>query len=220
MKKTLVAIMLAGVASSAHAAIAGGSHDLSVNGAFGNTLGSALSSCQYCHAPHRANTAVPGTPLWNRGNAASTSFTMYTSATLTGQRESRPNPNSMTCLSCHDGATDMGATYSSGPGFTQNGAARTMMMTTANGFSATAIIGNDLRADHPVSVQYTPGTSYRAVADATTGTNAVKLYSYNGANYVECASCHDPHTQGASADARHPFLRADKTVLCSRCHLY
>ena len=56
--------------------------------------------CVYCHTPHGANTTIAA-PLWNRTNKATT-YTTYNSATLS-QPVSQPGPNSLSCLSCHDG---------------------------------------------------------------------------------------------------------------------
>lgn len=211
MKKALVAIALAGFASTAFAAVAGSSHDLSATGPF-SSLNGTLSACQYCHAPHNVNTGVPGAPLWNR-NSVSTSFVMYTSATLHNPVAATPNANSMTCLSCHDGTSDMGATYATAPGF----ASATPM--TAIAGSGPMIVGADLRNDHPVSVRYVEGGNYNT-ANAVIAAG-FRLYSYTAGVYsVECGSCHDPHNEGASGGNMFPFLRVSKTTMCTTCHLY
>jgi len=57
--------------------------------------------CVYCHTPHGANTTT-NAPLWNRP-AQNTSYTLYSMPTSTGQPVTNPGPNSLTCLSCHDG---------------------------------------------------------------------------------------------------------------------
>src|SRR5215203_5593089 len=59
--------------------------------------------CVYCHTPHGANSNVT-LPLWNRTIKATT-YTTYAAlgtSTLT-QPVSQPGPNSLSCLSCHDG---------------------------------------------------------------------------------------------------------------------
>ncbi|CAB1370352.1 cytochrome c3 family protein [Denitratisoma oestradiolicum] len=61
--------------------------------------------CVYCHTPHAANTTV-ALPLWNR-TIKVTTYTTYEqlgTSTLT-QSVSQPGPNSLACLSCHDGQT-------------------------------------------------------------------------------------------------------------------
>jgi hypothetical protein len=59
--------------------------------------------CVYCHTPHGANSNV-ALPLWNRTIKATT-YTTYAavgSSSLT-QTVTQPGPNSLACLSCHDG---------------------------------------------------------------------------------------------------------------------
>jgi mono/diheme cytochrome c family protein len=59
--------------------------------------------CVYCHTPHGANSNV-ALPLWNRTIKATT-YTTYDAlgtSSLT-QPVSQPGPNSLSCLSCHDG---------------------------------------------------------------------------------------------------------------------
>jgi hypothetical protein len=61
--------------------------------------------CVYCHTPHGANGSVT-LPLWNRTIKATT-YTTYDqlrTSTLT-QTVSQPGPNSVACLTCHDGQT-------------------------------------------------------------------------------------------------------------------
>lgn len=59
--------------------------------------------CVYCHTPHGANANVQ-IPLWNR-TIKTTTYTTYNqlgTSTLT-QPVTQPGPNSLACLSCHDG---------------------------------------------------------------------------------------------------------------------
>lgn len=60
--------------------------------------------CVYCHTPHSAATNIGAAPLWNRTKPQAT-FSVYSAATTLGQPVTQPGPNSLTCLSCHDGAT-------------------------------------------------------------------------------------------------------------------
>jgi mono/diheme cytochrome c family protein len=57
--------------------------------------------CVYCHTPHGSNSQI-NAPLWNRtinlGN-----YTIYDKPTTLMQPIGQPGPNSLTCLSCHDG---------------------------------------------------------------------------------------------------------------------
>ena len=74
MKKLLVAAALAFVASTASAAIAGGSHDMSTAGNVAKYGTPQLSACAFCHAAHLntvSATPLAGGPLWNRAAPAS-----------------------------------------------------------------------------------------------------------------------------------------------------
>ena len=72
--------------------------------------------CVYCHTPHGANSTADA-PLWNR-TVTQRTYTLYNQDTSTSSRTffeptallsadsyTQPGPNSLTCLSCHDGAT-------------------------------------------------------------------------------------------------------------------
>ena len=59
--------------------------------------------CVYCHTPHGAN-ATAAAPLWNR-TVAQRTYELYRQPTSLGQPVTQPGPNSLTCLSCHDGVT-------------------------------------------------------------------------------------------------------------------
>ncbi|MCF6218359.1 MAG: hypothetical protein L3J62_09790 [Gammaproteobacteria bacterium] len=66
--------------------------------------------CVYCHTPHGANTSTGvGMPLWNRTVDVNLEFVPYNIPTTLGlggeQTVTAPGPASLTCLSCHDGAT-------------------------------------------------------------------------------------------------------------------
>lgn len=201
MKKALVAVALAAIAPMASAAIALGSHDLS------QLPGATISSCQFCHAPHNVN-AVGGAPLWNRNLAASGDFTVYTSNTLNDTTVTL-GVNSLTCLSCHDGVSDMGATFTGSHGF---GGTNTVITTTF------ADVTRDLTDDHPVGVTFNAGGEFETVANVT----AAGLVLYNdgaGGLSVECGSCHDPHGLSDGTAGGLSFLRAAATTICADCHL-
>lgn len=59
--------------------------------------------CVYCHTPHGANNSIQA-PLWNRTLTTATyqTYDQLETASLTGEVVA-PGPNSLTCLSCHDG---------------------------------------------------------------------------------------------------------------------
>jgi len=58
--------------------------------------------CVYCHTPHGGNKQVDA-PLWNRTVNSPSSYTIYDKPTTLMQPIGTPGPNSLTCLSCHDG---------------------------------------------------------------------------------------------------------------------
>ncbi len=58
--------------------------------------------CVYCHTPHGGNTQIQA-PLWNRTINNSGTYTIYDKPTTLSRPIGQPGPNSLTCLSCHDG---------------------------------------------------------------------------------------------------------------------
>jgi hypothetical protein len=224
MKKVLLALAAVAYASTASATIATGAHDLSGTGP--GTYGvSTLSSCQFCHAPHNANTAIAGTPLWNRKIDATFAgtFTKYSSTTLL-ETNVVLGANSLTCLSCHDGVTDMGDTFTGSKGFA---VAKTMNNTfrviDATNPTASPRVGKGLGDDHPVGVHYPAATNTQYVDRATAATNGVLFYSDGAAGFtVECGTCHDPHGEsdgktGSGANGLKSFLRVTASTICSTC---
>ncbi len=195
MKKLVVGLAVLAFASTASAAIAGGSHDLT-KATYGNST--SLPACQYCHAPHVWVTAnVTGGPLWNR-NSHPGPYTVYTSQTIT--QVPVLGTASLICLSCHDGVAMSQVNNGTAPA-----GALVAIASYAN-------VGTDLTNDHPVGVTYTVGTAYRDV----TGNTNVKLY----AGRVECASCHDPHGTSDGVRGGAVFARwASGVDLCAQCHL-
>ncbi len=65
--------------------------------------------CVYCHTPHGANSTAAA-PLWNR-TVTSREYTLYQDKNAGNEPSAlnatftQPGPNSLTCLSCHDGVT-------------------------------------------------------------------------------------------------------------------
>lgn len=57
--------------------------------------------CVYCHTPHGANRLI-NTPLWNR-TINQSEYTIYDKPRTLNQPIGQPGPNSLTCLTCHDG---------------------------------------------------------------------------------------------------------------------
>jgi predicted CXXCH cytochrome family protein len=213
MKKAIVALAIAGLASTAMAAsgIAGGPHDLSnTGGGYGNGLGGLISSCQFCHAPHNTNKDIAA-PLWNRNSDAATNttfagtFQKYASPTLSNTAGYAPGGGSLTCLSCHDGQTNMGLTFVGTKGFGTNS------VTMAGSF---AELKKDLTNDHPVGVPYTTANGMK---DKATLPAAISQHLYGGST-VECGTCHDPHGEWDGQTGGLSFLRWSAATLCSQCH--
>ncbi len=57
--------------------------------------------CIYCHTPHGANSQVKA-PLWNR-TVNTGQYKIYDKLRTLNRPIGQPGPNSLTCLSCHDG---------------------------------------------------------------------------------------------------------------------
>jgi len=58
--------------------------------------------CVYCHTPHGSNKQIQA-PLWNRTVNSGSNYTIYDKPTTLMRPIGMPGPNSLTCLSCHDG---------------------------------------------------------------------------------------------------------------------
>jgi predicted CXXCH cytochrome family protein len=186
-------------------------HNLSVTGP-GSIKASGVSNpCIFCHTVHKANGE---TPLWNHTMSSVNNYVVYSSSRLQslGITVPQPNGSSRLCLSCHDGTIALGSISSSVTPVTvtQNGTAITTLP------AGSSNLGTDLSADHPVSVDYDAA----ALADNTLLPRslvapAIQFEPLNGAFYLQCTSCHDPH------DNRYgKFLVMENTnsALCATCH--
>jgi len=209
MKKLALALAVSAVASLAQAQVAGSPHDFTAGftGAVFTTTN--VSACTFCHAPHNANTAVVGAPLWNRPTSTTAAYTMYTSATLDGARTAAPGVNSLTCLTCHDGAQAIAVVY--------NGGTPRNLSNEANVSPVTGVfnVGTALTNDHPVGITY-DNVADPSLRAAPTNT-ALRLYNYGAGalRQVECGTCHDPHN-----NVNGNFLVTANTAvaLCGACH--
>ena len=273
-----VSIVAMGVlgGSQALAGIAGGKHDLSTK--FIATAG-ATEICVFCHTPHGADINPGRPPLWNRNNSVAT-YTTYNSlgsASLDGGTAA-VGSISIACLSCHDGTQAMNTMINApgsglGGGVYAGNFAGTASVTAGAGGAAAggrmlgiAALGQDLRNDHPVGIQYGgglaagpttvyPSTDLLATAFKDPDFKAIKygvlnttpawyvdtggagrqktdlmLYTRTGQTvtmndgttalsagnqaFVECASCHDPHSSNTT------FLRISNagSAVCLSCH--
>jgi predicted CXXCH cytochrome family protein len=216
MKKVLIVTLALVVtlmaASAAMAAVAGSKHDLT-NGntaaaALRATAASTLSSCQFCHTPHRA-LSVAYTPLWNKA-LSSMSYTLYTAVTVTvviGQ----PGANSLACLSCHDGSLSVGNVLVGGnqamEGSDQTGGAMNN--------AVYAVAANGLQDDHPIGFEVDPNQAGLDTIANMEGKHFKFYATGGGTKHMECATCHEPHGGGVNTE----FLRVSKVTLCSSCHI-
>jgi predicted CXXCH cytochrome family protein len=186
--------------------------------------------CVYCHLPDNADvTALVGAGAqikdWNRF-LPDTDYQLYDSDSLS----SRPKglgPESLVCLSCHDGSMAVDMVVSKPAGWRPDEEAPLhMRMAKGGGMDRctqchdgitahkmdNVIIGSDLRDDHPVGMKY-PGTfdnpDYFRPAGGGRFSNGVRLFD----GRVECASCHNVHDPQIS-----PFMRVEQKKLCLTCH--
>ncbi len=223
-----VAAFLFGATSASAEMITGSLHDLS--GGLGSAGTNNAEICVYCHTPHRANDAMIGAPLWNKGTPDDSSFTMY-GTTLAGTATAdRPSPASLACLSCHDGVSAVNAVVNA-PGTGGWEAGTTRLLTggsregTLTGLYNIAGDAAGLQNDHPISIDYIPGRA--SLRELDTALPDAPWGSFNTvgdllrAGKVECGSCHDPHGRIGADGTRIPtFLRYDNrgSALCIACH--
>lgn len=168
-------VALTGVAGSAVAAtgIAATKHNLSTSGPAGynGATNGTTEICVFCHTPHGANSSQ-SVPLWNRAMSAPGVFTTYAqlgSATLDGSITDVGSV-SLACLSCHDGQVAMDNLLNApgSGGYNSTGTDQGWTFETGTNASSTmsaggkltagiALIGTDLRDDHPVGILYAGG---------------------------------------------------------------
>jgi predicted CXXCH cytochrome family protein len=140
------------------------------------------------------------------------------SATMDMTVAANPQGVSAVCLSCHDGTVAFdsllnkpGSGSGAPVGWTWNAPGNTMTSTT----SPSAMLGSDLRNDHPISVTYDASKDPAFVAPVNGAVNGLPLYG-SGKNQMECASCHNVHD-----NTNAPFLRVANggSALCLKCHI-
>lgn len=284
-----VAMLAVGLLGSqlAFAGIASTKHNLTPTttgiNKFTPTSGSP-EMCVFCHTPHGADISA-AVPLWNRTLSNPNTYQTYNSlgtSSLDGAI-APVGSVSLACLSCHDGTQALNTMINQpGSGFNISGTGNWAgTVTGANqvggklGGASVALLGTDLRNDHPVGIQYgggpTAGTvptptgvtsaysgfkdpDFNAASaklvnnqavwwvetggnttrdktdlllysrtnadqvtyDATGVTRSVTVGALTGAQpFVECASCHDPHSS-----TNPTFLRISNanSGVCLTCH--
>lgn len=201
-----VAVALSAPTFAQKSAMLGGAHDVRATGNTGD-------ACAGCHTPHNANTSYKAV-LWNRSYVpTATTFTPYdinTNPDFKGGAVSLGSSSavSLLCMSCHDGTSALNAVINPASGTTF----KTGTVSTATR------LGTDLTNDHPVGFSYDAsitGQGTPAKLVQTPDATKVKLFGAAGARRVECASCHDAHTNAAG------FLRSPNTnsSMCFACHI-
>lgn len=207
--------------------VTGSAHDLHDTGA---TSGVGTQICVFCHTPHNANASVAA-PLWSHALSTNASYTPYFNpdfSQVLGQTV--PGSVSQACLGCHDGSIALG--YVANGAFKiggQAGLATNLKANDGGTISATQTImtdsviggGGDLSTTHPIGISYPVGSNVFNSQATLTASGKAKLFIEGGAGatQVECASCHEPHNQGAQ-ESRF-FLRStnDNSALCLACHI-
>lgn len=124
--------------------------------------------CVYCHTPHAANQNISA-PLWNRTVRTAT-YTLYNQQSLS-QEATQPGPNSLTCLSCHDGQTAVDSIVN---------------MPGSGKYNAALALNPDA------------GTT-KTLLDAWAPTETFDHFGLKD-NNTECLSCHSPTGQSGAQD--------------------
>lgn len=171
--------------------------------------------CKSCHAAHNGAVTNGGTQaasgqilLWARTFSTQT-FGVYSSPSMkntpteVGGSGALDNTQtrmySLLCLSCHDGVTSGTSVTFANPGVNQVG-------------NPTSSFG--LSNDHPINLSHNPTTQPSLQPVATVTTAGIPLYGAN--NSVQCASCHEAHSQ---ANTRFLRLPVSGSALCLKCHI-
>ena len=200
-------------AAPSMASILNTKHNLSVTGATGNIKATSEKQvCVFCHTPHNA---APAVPLWNHALSSAT-YTPYSSKTMAAAAPGQPTGTSKLCLSCHDGTVAIGRIHNMPfDTTTPSGvvAGLEAMLTGATN------LGTSLRDDHPVSFTYDAAvvTKNPELANPATLTGKVRL---DGNKQVQCASCHDPHSDTNPKFLQMGYQEAGYgSPLCRTCHV-
>ena len=231
-KYSVLALMIAGMVISGqflYATIVGSPHDLSSTGPK-LQLATAIGVCDPCHTPHNAPSAQA--PLWDHQIVNTAAYTLYPSGGTLNSTPGAVDGVSQLCMSCHDGTL----------GVENFGGVTASILyrigTDAPFAGSPANLGTDLSNDHPISITYDtalatadgalfnpatltgvpgppPGKTV-TIGTATGTINQMLLF----AGKVQCASCHNVHEFGATADMQ-PFMRITRSgagQLCLNCH--
>lgn len=159
--------------------------------------------CIFCHTPHHSFQVGNYYPLWSReiqeipysiydhGNGPTTG-----NHALNAVQSSIPDPQSLMCLSCHDGSFAMNISY----------------------------IGEnqDLSNHHPVSFDYEAVAllDYEIAPSDTSvlpGLTIKDILSSDGTT-MTCSTCHDAHNIVAQGES-FLFVNNSRSAFCLVCHL-
>lgn len=174
--------------------------------------GGTTEICIFCHTPHNAKPAVP---LWNKVMPSGFTYDLYSSGSLSSAARSvaTPGPESLLCLSCHDGRTAVNvlvnpATTISIGGLLDNpdtGGPLNMGYFSKMGryganlgklddINTDNYAGSNLMDDHPISFSYTNAQTEKGngiLHPANLVDPAIRFFGPE--KRLECSSCHDPH---------------------------
>ncbi|UCE30214.1 MAG: hypothetical protein JSW68_08915 [Burkholderiales bacterium] len=187
----LFAFVALGPSTAQAQGIASTKHNLGSTGTGENKSSSTDEVCVFCHTPHGADTTDPQSnpPLWNKRLATGATYQTYSTlqtSSLDGN-ELSVGSVSVACLSCHDGTQAMdniiNAPGSGGYDATGGGefglsyawagarvTAEGKLQDPVGGVNV-ALIGQDLKNDHPIGIEYCGGGIDGTGAGAT-GTDA------------------------------------------------
>ena len=206
MKKLLFLVLTASVAVIAFGAISGSAHDFRTL-AWNDGGGASAEICKACHTPHNAQT-LSTAPLWNHTVTTAT-FQVYAGYDMDSTPANPPTGASILCLSCHDGTVALDA-------FGGNSVSPGTMIT------GNALVGNDLRNDHPVSIDYTTAvatdTELRATTYVTSLGGTIANDLLESGTMVQCSSCHDVHNTVSASNSSLLRISNSGSALCLTCH--
>lgn len=186
------------------------------SGVFGSLHDVDGHGCKSCHVPHNGSIAVPPGAdqstgellLWDRA-LSNVTFGTYDSPSMDRKPievgglpvlRTEPRMYSLLCLSCHDAVTT--------PAVIMAPSARVGSPADSDG----------LRNDHPVNVYWNHQTLAGGLPPCSnchifhgSGQPALPFYG----RYLQCATCHDPHTR-----VNEKFLRITNrdSSICRFCH--
>jgi len=194
MKKlALVAVVVAVVAMMAFGVYAASDirntkHNLSMQSKNHTYSTNYNEICVFCHTPHAAGSW----PLWNRDMTSISSFKMYTTSPTFKVTATDIDSTSKLCFSCHLTASSVTNSLNN-----PSNLVNSTQPTFNHNISSTAVIGSDLRDDHPVAFSYNTAQGNNSYELETATTAAAKLGDPTTAVFpngdMTCATCHDVH---------------------------